>query len=258
MRVLALAAATLFVGCSGTTGGGLLTFTGLAGGPADAADPVTFTNGLGYQVTLTAARLHMGAVYLNASVPSSGAGESSCVLPGIYVAEVFGPIDIDLLSRALVAFPSPGEGIESEARAGEIWLTDGDVNARDDHTEILSLAGTAEKDGASWPFTASVTIGQNRALPVQNPALPGSNPICHQRIVTPIPIDLRPVDGGLLTLRVNPRGLLTAVDFSKTEKISDSPLLYQIPDEQGGVGGVLFNGLFANSGVYGFSFDASP
>ena len=58
-----------------------------------------------------------------------------------------------------------------------------------------------------------MTIGENRQQPVQNPALPGSNPICEQRIVTPIAVDFTPTDGGVLTLRVDPRGMFNAVDF---------------------------------------------
>ena len=75
-----------------------------------------------FQVSLTRAQLRIGAVYLNASVPISGAGATSCVLPGIYVAEAFGPATIDLLSPSLQQFPGTGEGTQNEAKTAEVWL----------------------------------------------------------------------------------------------------------------------------------------
>src|SRR6185503_5135813 len=83
--------------CVGTTGGDLFTFDAAASGPEDAdpARPFTFTSGLGYRVTLTRAKVHIGAVYVNNAFPVSGAQSTNCVLPGVYVAEVTQGLDVD-------------------------------------------------------------------------------------------------------------------------------------------------------------------
>jgi hypothetical protein len=251
----ALLAVFLFAGCSGTTGSNLVSFQLRAGGPADSTAPLGFDTAIGYHVSLTRARLLVGAAYLNTSVPSSGAAASSCVLPGIYVAEAFGPVTIDLLSPALQAFPSAGQGTETPATTAEVWLTGGDVNAPSDPAVILDVAGTATRSGGTFPFTGIVTISSNRAIPAVNPALPGSNPICKQRIVTPILIDLTPTNGGVLTLRIDPRGMFQTVDFATLAPTPGSTTL-QIPDTQAGAGAALFKGLLSNAGVYQFSWSA--
>jgi hypothetical protein len=169
---------------------------------------------------------------------------------------MFGPLDVDLLSPDPVAFPGKGQTIAQAAKVGEVWLTGGDVNTVVDSTVILDIAGTADRGGVSYPFTAGVTISDNRLKPVQNPGLPGSAPICQQRIVTPIKIDVTPTPGGSFQLRIDPRGMFNEVDFTSSDliKVSDSPLLYRIPDSKGGAGGGLFDGLRANSGVYSFNW----
>jgi hypothetical protein len=237
----------LLAGCSGTTGSNLVSFQALAGGPADAASPLVFQTAIGYSVSLSRARLRIGAIYLNTSNPSSGSGATSCVLPGIYVAEAFGPVTVDLLSPALTAFPIHGEGTETLATTAEVWLTGGDVDAPIDPTVILDVGGTAERGGTSYPFQGSVTISSNRAIPVVSPALPGSNPICKQRIVTPIAVQLTPTTGGALTLRIDPRGMFQTVDFAAANG-------GVIPDTNAGPGAALFKGLLSNAGVYQFAW----
>jgi hypothetical protein len=249
----------LATGCGGSTGSALVTFSATASGASNISGaPVTFTNGIGAQVTLTRATLRIGAIYLNQSVPASGAASEPCVSPGIYVAQVFGPIDVDLLSPVAEPLPTEGEGTETEARTAEIWLTGGDVNATEDPTVILNVAGTAVQGAQTYPFTGAVTIGSNRKQAVTNPALPGANPICHQRIVTPILVDITPTNGGTLALQIDPRPMFSAVDFTTLTKISDAPLQYRIPDANIGAGQTLFKGMFASSGVYAFEWKAAP
>src|SRR5262249_13934648 len=149
------------------------------------------------------------ALYLNQTVPTSGAQGGSCILPGIYVAEAFSSqkptasdFYFDLLSPTLQPLLTTGEGVRAEAKAGEVWLNGLDIDALDDPTPILDVAGTVVLSGQPATFAASLTIGQNRARPVENPALPGSNPICKQRIVTPILLDILPTSGGTLTVRI--------------------------------------------------------
>ena len=219
--------ALLLAACVGTTGGEAVTFRASAAGVTSATD---FTNGLGYHVVLSRARVYIGAIYLNQSVPTSGGQETSCVLPGTYVAEVFGPLTVDALSTKSQQFRGEGEGIALDARAAEIWLSSGDVNAIDDPTVILDAAGVADKDGTEFPFEASFTIGKNRLVSSSNPALPGANPICKQRIVSPIPVDLMLRGGGRLLLRVDARAFFTSVDFSTVTQASSEPKLFRFND----------------------------
>jgi len=255
MNRVAMAVVALAAACGGTTGSGLVTFTAMAGGPVDATGgPLSFDTAIGFHVTLSRAQLRIGAVYLNASVPISGAGATSCVLPGIYVAEAFGPVTVNLLSPVLEPFPAQGEGTMSETRTAEVWLTGGDVNATVDPTVILDVAGTATRAGNVYPFQGTVTISKNRAVTVVNPALPGSNPICKQRIVTPIAVDITPTNGGVLSLRADPRGMFQTVDFSTLSPAGGSGSTFVIPDTSAGAGGSLFKGLISNAGVYQFSW----
>jgi hypothetical protein len=240
--------ALLLASCGGTTGSRLVTFQARAGGPADATgSTLSFSTAIGYQVTLTRAHLLVGAVYLNQSVPTSGAAATGCVQPGIYVAEAFGPVTLDLLSAGLQPFPAFGEGTETPARTAEVWLTSGDVNAPTDPTVILDVAGTATRSGSSFPFQGTVTISANRAIPPVNPALPGSNPICKQRIVTPILIDLTPTDGGSLTVRIDPRSMFQTVDFATLQPVSPGSTTLLIPDTNAGAGQSLFKGLVSTA-----------
>lgn len=278
-------AVTLAAGCNGTTGSGLVAFRALAGGPEGvvAGAPLTFTSGTQYDIALTEARYHIGAVYFNESVPTSGSPDRPCILPGVYVDEVFGAcsatgdcgVDVDLLSPALVPFPTPGDGTLNQAVTAEVWLTGGDINATDDETPILQVAGTATKAGASWPFTGLVTIGTNHTIATTNPAMPGANPICRQRIVSPIcganptPNDSCPPligmlsDGGTLDMRIDPRPMFDSVDFS-TLAPSGSTSNLAIPDASAGAGGELFGGVRSNSNeisdaVYTFTWtDKGP
>ncbi|MEO7037204.1 MAG: hypothetical protein ABI548_24840 [Polyangiaceae bacterium] len=253
--VLAIAA----MGCGGTTGSSLVEFSAVASGPSDATGaPLQFTTGFGADVTLTSAHLHLGAVYLNQSVPASGAASEPCVSPGIYVGQVFGPLDVDLLSSVAQPFPNAGEGTETKAKTAEVWLTGGDVNASQDPTVILNVAGSADQGGHSFPFSAAITIGANRQLQVTNPGMPGASPICHQRIVTPILVDLTPSNRGTLLVQIDPRAMFNAVDFSLATKLSDTPLEYQILDTSAGPGGALFKGMLSNSGVYSFAWSETP
>jgi len=248
--------AALIAGCGGSTGSGLVTFRAMAGGPADATGgALSFDTSIGYHVSLTRVRLRIGAVYLNQTVPASGAAATGCVqVPPIYVAEAFGPLTLDLLSPILQPFPAVGEATETQARTAEVWLTGGDVNAPQDPTVILDVAGTATKAGTSYPFQGTVTISANRAIAPGNPALPGSNPICKQRIVTPILVDITPTNGGVLTLRVDPRSMFNTVDFATLGPASGSSTLLQIPDTNAGAGAALFGGLRSNFGVYQFTW----
>jgi hypothetical protein len=243
-------------GCVETTGGRIVSFEAVAGGPEDAANPLAFETERGYAVTLTRARLHVGAVYLNETAPISVAQESSCLLPGLYAGQVTSSLDVDLLSSELVRFPERGTGNSHPAVVGEVWLTGGEVNAPDDNTPILRVAGTAERGEDRFPFEGTLTIGSNRTGPLKNSALPGADPICRQRIVSPIPLELMLGQGGTLVLRIDPRGLFANVEFSELENegTEDAPS-YRFDDAMSNQPSIaLFNGLRSRSGVYALAF----
>jgi hypothetical protein len=247
--------------CVGTSGSDLFFFDASAAGPVDAdpARPFAFTTGRGYHVTLTRAKVHLGAVYLNRALPVSGAQATSCFLPGLYVAQVTRGLDVDALSPDPQPFPTKGEALEEHAVAAEVALTGGDVSAIEDDTVVLDIAGAADKDGASYPFEGALTIGRNRAVPSNDPAQPGENPICKQRIVSPILVDLTPREGGRLLVRVDPRAFFPNVDFAALDPVSTAPPLYRFEDVTEGQPNInLYQGLRAREGAYEFSWIDAP
>jgi hypothetical protein len=216
--------------CGGSTGDNLVTFRAAAAGPQDAIamQSLGFGSDRGWNVVLTKGTLHVGAVYLNQSVPVSGAQDTSCILPGTYVAQVTTGQDVDLLSGAAQPFPSPGTGVTTPALAGQVWLTWGNINTVAEEKPVLTLAGTAEKNGRSIAFEATVTIGTNRAADSSSTSLAGANPICKQRIVSPIPAAIEPETSGSLLLRVDPKALFTNVDFASVAPMGGT---YTFPDD---------------------------
>jgi hypothetical protein len=265
-RFSAILAAFALSACGGTTGGGLVSFPAFASGPSGVAPGYTFQVGFGYTIKLATAKMHIGAVYLTASIPVNSV--QSCIEPGRYVAEVTGPIDVDVLSDAPQAFTVQGDGTEDQAHTAEVWLTGGNVNATLDPTVIVTVTGTASRSSGAFrnvPFQASVTISDNRELPVSDPSQPGLNPICKRRIVSGILVDTMVAPGSALYVEIDPAAWFNAVNFSQldpvmTGTVAVSPPRYQIPDTDFGTtrgqaaGRNLFLGLTANSGVYSFGF----
>ncbi len=200
--------------CSGTTGNRAVTFAATAHGPSGVAAPFSFTNALGYSIVLDHATLHIGAVYLNQNVPTI-LGRTGCFLDGIYTGEVLHSLDVDALSASPQRFLGLGQGTETESHTGELWLTGGAIDAVEDTTVILNLTGTATNEAAIWPFSAQLTVGTNRQLPPPDAAEPGGSPLCKQRVVTPIRVDLTPSQNGTLDIVVDPRLWLGIVDFSQ-------------------------------------------
>lgn len=204
--------------CVGTTGGELIAFEAAASGPenAVAGEPYRFVTNRGWSVTLTTAKLHIGAVYLNRSMPVSGVQNTSCILPDTYIAQVTSALDVDLLSPEPQPFPMLGEGTTTPpAIVGQVWLTGGRIDRVDDRTPILQIEGVAERDGDRRPFTGKITIGSNRIAGGADATNAGASPICKQRIVSPIPVDIALKKGGALRLRVDPYYLFPNVDFAE-------------------------------------------
>jgi hypothetical protein len=245
-------------GCVGTTGSDLVEFNAYASGPegAEPSQPLTFTTARGWDVTLRKARFHIGAMYLDSAVPVAGSQATSCILPGLYVASIPGSVDVDVLDGRLQAFSVKGEGTATRALAGELWLSGADVNALDDSTVVLETEGTATQGDLSRHFQGRVTIGKNRGIPASDPSLPGANPICKQRIASPIPVDLTPRCGGALLLRINPAGWFGNVDFSALKLSTTDPAVYAFADDNSDQPSLnLFSGLKqASSETYAFTW----
>jgi hypothetical protein len=284
--VLALLSAPLLGACVGTTGGEVVDFSAYAAGPSDATgapgtkhayafhSPYT-----GYDITLSTATLQIGAVYLDAAPCTGGSGVPSCVNESAQtVAQVSGGVAgaygqamsgvlLDALSPDPQPFASGGTGIVqpgAAARSAEVWLAvpDGTTDAIDDTgagATVATIEGQAERGGQVYPFSATVTIGQNRAIPASNPALPGANPICQQRIVRPICLTpaIQPAATSL-HVQVDPKAWFNNVDFSLLAEEGQSSH-YTIPDDDDDVtGNNLFQGIESSTGVYSFSFQVQP
>ncbi len=239
-------AALASLGACGTTGGNLVSFDVVAqGAPGGGVHDTS----LGWHVELSKAMLYIGAVYLNQTRPNSGIQGTDCILPSVYTGEELDGRSVDVLSSAPQPFPAPGTGTDDEALTGEVWLTGGDVNAETDTTVIADLAGTATKAAQVLPFTATITIGiSNRGIP-SPPALPSLHPICKQRIVSPIQIDVHPHDGGTLVVTVDPSRWFDTVDFTQL------PPDGVIPDDNSSSASAdLFDAIRAATSTFQFSF----
>lgn len=248
--------AAVTAACVGTTGSGLVTFKAFGAGPADVTNhQLSFVNGKGWNITLTKATLHVGALYLNRSVPVSGGQTRSCYETGVYVAQVLDGADLDLLNPAEQPFPSPGSGTADPAATGEVWLTGGRVDDEDDRTIIADVEGTATKGVTSMRFEGTITIGRNRVPVATNPALPGANPVCLYRIVTPIAVNVTPQSGGSLVVRADPRGWFANVDLGALAPVTATSDLRRFADDSSDEASAnLFAGLRAAEGVYTFAW----
>ena len=236
------------------TGGQLLTFPAFASGLADAGGPLDFDTGAGFHVHLIQARMHVGAVYFRLGQTNPGDANASCVGDTTYGLEVPGPVDVDVLSNQHQQFSVAGNATTDLDQSAEIWLVSGNINAVASTTVIASVAGVATKQDLTFPFQGSITIGQNRLVPPSNPAQPGANPICKQRIVSPIPLQIRPSVGGALLLQIDPRPWLGGVDFSTLLPEEDGTTL-EIPDVSTGSGPDVAAARTFFSGVTGASAD---
>lgn len=228
--VLALVAS----GCIQTTGGNLVSFEAQAfGDPAVVSGgPLEFTTPRGYEVRLTRAQLTVGALYLNNQNPKNYTTEQACIQEGIYTGEVRGGLTVDALNPVPANFPVAGNGTDFPTRAAELWLTGGDLLASEDKTVLLDVAGVAQRGAEVFPFEGQLTIGRNRVVPPRNPALPGSNPLCRQRIVSPIAFDATLAEGRTVALIIDPRAWFQSVEFAELTSVSDQPLLYRFVDDQ--------------------------
>jgi hypothetical protein len=227
--------ASFTASCVGDAGGQAIDFPVAAAGPvaAVAGQPLDCSSDQGWGITLTAASLHVGAVYLDQAMSVSGAQATGCYLTGTYVAQETSALDVDLLSPDPQPFPAAAHGITVPSpQIGEVWLTRGYVTAvpsSNPPMPILTVAGTATQSatGTAYPFTGTVTIEQDYQT---SGATAGGNPICKKRIVSLIPAPLTIADTGGLLLRVDPCRLFIGVDFSQLPA-GATPGTFQFTDD---------------------------
>ena len=277
-----LAAALGVTSCHLDAGSATVTFSAAAAGPTDANGQLSFSAGA-YGIVLTTAVMHVGAVYLSATTSGSSESNSSCIESGLYVGQVAGGMDVDLLSSTPQPFPVGGQGTGSLVSSAQLWLVAGDssgdqtaASALNDPTstlpspgqlEVVHLAGTAYGNGATYPFTAEVSIAvANRGVATTDPSQPGLNPICKRRIIT-VGTNLFMVEGGEeLVVRIDPRQWFNAgIDFSRLDPDPGSPGSYVIPDSDSSdtlgesAGRNLFTGILtAGPSAYQFGFVPGP
>jgi hypothetical protein len=249
----------LLTGCINSTGDALVTFRASASAAPEAGavagQPLRFTTPRGFDVTLTTARVFIGAVYLSTVEPTTASGslEEPCVAPGVTTGEIRGGLEVDALDPQPQLFPSLGVGSTLPTRSASLWLTNGDINATDDRTIVLRVEGTATRGTEGYPFEGTVRIGNNRAIPPRNPALPSSNPICEQRIVTPIGFPVTLSEGATVRVLVDARALFNSVNFSTLEQLSSNPVKFRFRDDAATAeqaDSALFNGLRSSAGTY--------
>lgn len=250
-----LACGFALAACVGTTGGEVVAFGAQLAGPAEVAGHrLAFTSGRGLPVTLTKATVRVGAVYMNRSKPIPVAQEKACIATGTYVGEVLGGAEADLLSGAPVRFPRGGQGTSEPAVTGELWLNGGDIDALEDKTIVASVEGEVVLPAGTKAFRGAITFGANRRSAAIDPARPGADAPCKQRIVAPVPIDLSLAEGGLLTVRVDPRAWFALVTFDDLRE-EGGVLVFDDADTNASSIG-LADGVRAPQGVYRFEWAA--
>jgi hypothetical protein len=229
--------------CNGTTGDALVTFTAYAAGAPHAGDPFTVNipgnqgASTAYTVQIKSATIHIGALYLNQNPQD----DESCISPGLYSDQVLGAIDVDLLSTTPQAFSLSGNGTADPNQSFTLWLTDGGntlpasigqqsdtINSANyDPTVLLQAVATNQATGASLAFSAIVTINAaNRGTTPSDPAYPGGNPICQQRLVS-VPLHgMTVVQGDGLLLTIDPRNWFgSTINFADFVPITSSDCL---------------------------------
>lgn len=229
LRALFVSGTTILASCTQSTGGELVDFPVTTSGTVDAGpDGHRFQTASGFAVRLSRAELYVGAVYLDQTAPISGSQGGSCILPGTYVGQMTSGFRMNLLSTARVPAPALGHGTTDRALVGQVWLTGGDVNAVDDRTEVLVLEGAVSRADETRPFSAKITIGQNRQATTGLAV--GANPICKQRIVSVL-TDVAVARAGGLLLRVDVEKLVANVDWSVV--LAAPPTGYAFTDAPG-------------------------
>ncbi len=220
--------------CNGTTGDNLIQFTPYASGVAAAQEPF---DAFGWRIQLTSASMYIGAVYFDESPPQTSFDSTECNVSDTFAAQVPGGVQVNLLSTTPQEFSVYGSGSADTALSWDLWFANGDINQANT-LPTATLTGYATnlsdpKQVISFGAIVNINPGESgagaRGMPASNPALPGAYPICKQRIVQIVGIDLQfgqtnsNVNGALL-VTVDPRAWFLAagqIDFSQLSAYND-------------------------------------
>lgn len=261
-------------GCS-DTGLSRVSFTLRAGGvERAAAGPLVFQNALGYEVTLTEARIAVGPFYFNlAPALTSRPGRSRWrwlvrearadttqdhLAGGRIVGQVLRRGVVDALSPALQEL-GPGDGVSEAALSAEVWLLPEEAKGGGGLPEgaVAVVAGTAQKTPTDdpmnerLPFVAALPLGEAEAQ------LAGEKVLAQLRMARRVPVSV-PLDmdrdGGVVTLRVDPRPWLEVADFAALREAKVDGQGRRVAQPGDGVMRSLLRGVRLSQGVYRFDW----
>jgi hypothetical protein len=260
-------AGALTAGC-GTTGQEHVTFAARAAGFAHGAGPVQFTTSTGWAVTLSEARVAVGPLYLNtleplacdgcesrslidrlsdALVPRAWAHGEDHLGAGRIAGQVTEQVEVDALSPTPVVMPRGGDGVDLPVRSAEVWLFNRDGAMRG---AAIRVAGVAERtvDGRALrvPFRGALVADAS----ITN----AQTPLDLARRVRGIPVDLTLAEGGVLTVRVDPRQWFTGADFSELLEAAGADDEERVFSPMDNVGRAFLNAARSSRGVYTFEF----
>jgi hypothetical protein len=255
MKARSLLLALLLVACVGSTGGELVEFRAEAFGKSESRAFTSLAQEGHYDVQLTQAAFTLQALYFSRIARAgSTERETSCYAAQGYTAELRSELTVDALSDAAQPFAELGRGLNERVRAFDLWLGRGPINEltpESAEAAVVSFQGVARKGSTEFPFEGRVTIDSNRKQAPTSSAVPGSNPICQQRIVDGVAADFVPTSGGTLELRLDARQWFDGVSFADVPKDARGVHVFvDRPDASV----QLFNNIRKNRGVYTVTF----
>ncbi|MEO7113058.1 MAG: hypothetical protein ABI183_21650, partial [Polyangiaceae bacterium] len=114
------------------------------------------------------------------------------------------------------------------------------------------LEGTATRGSDARPFTASISIGQNRLGTAGSVA--GADPICKERIVSPISAKIVLAQSGTLHLVIDPRLLFVNIDFEALSPASSGAGYAFKDDSSDQPSAALYSALRSAGTLYSLQF----
>jgi hypothetical protein len=206
----------------------------------DVRQPFAVTTPQGWTVTLSAAQVSLGPIYLRNGSMGAGTDEDD----GRVVAEVLAQLTVDALNPELGVVEGAAQGTTEPARSAEVRLVEASEGpiaaAAGPGVAVAHVAGVAERAGVAVPFEGALALG---AL---GTATDYAGVLAHR--VAHVPVEFTPEGDGTLTLRVDPTHWFDAVVFDP----GGAP-----PDFSARPGAEqLRAGVAAAAGVYLFSWDA--
>lgn len=264
-------------GCS-DTGLSRVSFTLRAGGvERGAGGPLTFINALGWEVTLTEARIAVGPVYFNLAPPLSSRQRwrpgrwllrearadttQDHLAGGRIVGQVLRRRVVDALAPGLADL-GPGDGVSEEALSAEAWLLPEGAGAQDEGGlpagAVAVVAGTAQKTPVEDPMNERVPFVAVLPLGEAEAQLAGEKVLAQLRMARRIPVSV-PLgqdgqDGGVVTLRVDPRPWLEVADFGALRGAPVDGQGRRVAQPGDGVMRSLLRGVRLSQGVYRFAW----